>query len=113
MQADINLIVYKNFIILDLELSILLDKSKLLILLLSLINILIYNDFDSNSDYIDNNLVLDVDFVIRQELEKLAILLRTRTQCYNILNKIIKIVFNKRKQSNKIKNTLITLLLML
>ena len=70
--------MHKNLILLDLELLILLDKSKLLIILLSLINILIYNNSNSDSDYIDDNLILDTDSIIRQELKKLAILLRTR-----------------------------------
>ena len=71
--------MHENLILLDLELLILLDKSKLLIILLSLIDVLIYNDSDSDSDYIDNNLVSDADFIIRQELKKSAIILRTRT----------------------------------
>ena len=70
--------MHENLIILDLELLMLLDKFKLLIILLFLINMLIYDNSDSNSDYIDNNLILDINFVIRQELKKSAILLRTR-----------------------------------
>ena len=57
--------MHEDFISLDSELLISLNKFKLLIILLSLIDILIYNDFNSDSDYIDNNLVLDTDFVIR------------------------------------------------
>ena len=60
-----NLIVDKNLILLDSELLVLLDKSKLLIILLSLINMLMCDDSDSNSNYTDNNSVLDADFVIR------------------------------------------------
>ena len=63
---------------LDLELLILLDKSKSWIISLSLINILMCNNSDSDSDYIDDNLVSDADFVIRQELKKSVVLLRTR-----------------------------------
>ena len=74
---------------------------------------LIHNNFNSDSDYIDNNLVSDADSVIRQELKKLTILLRTRAHYYNILNIIIKTVFNKKKQSSKIINVLITSLLRL
>ena len=57
--------MHKNLILLDLKLLILLDKSKLLIILLSLISILIYNNSDSDSNYINNNSVLDIDFIIR------------------------------------------------
>ena len=39
---------------------------------------LMHDNFNSDFDYIDNNLVLDADFVIRQELKKSAILSRTR-----------------------------------
>ena len=78
MQVDINLIVYKNLILLDLELLILLNKLKLLIISLSLTNILIHDNFNSNSNYINDNLVLDADSIIRQELKKLTILLRIR-----------------------------------
>ena len=78
LQANTNLIVHKNLILLDLKLLILLDKSKLLIILLSLTNILICDDLNLNSNYIDNNLISDTDFVIRQELKKLAILSRIR-----------------------------------
>ena len=70
--------MYKNLILLDSELLILLDKLKSLIILLSLTDILIYDNSDSNSNYIDDNLVLDTDFIIRQELKKSVILLRTR-----------------------------------
>ena len=57
--------MHKNLILLDLELLILLDKSELLIISLSLINMLIYNNSDSDSDYIDNNSVSDADSIIR------------------------------------------------
>ena len=71
--------MHENLILLDSELLILLNKLKLLIISLSLTNILMHNNFNSDSDYIDNNLILNVDSAIRQELKKLAILLRTRT----------------------------------
>ena len=71
--------MHKNLIILDLELLILLDKLKLLVISLSLIDMLIYNNSDSNSNYINNNLVLNAGSIIRQELKKSAILLRIRT----------------------------------
>ena len=59
--------MHKNLIILDSELLILLNKFKLLIILLSLINMLICDDSDSDSDsnYINNNSILDADSVIR------------------------------------------------
>ena len=95
---------------LDSELLILLDKIKSLIILLSLIDMLMYDNSDSDSDYIDDNLILDTDFITEQELKKSAILLRTRAQYYNISNIIIKIVSDKRKQSSKIINILIALL---
>ena len=51
---------------LDLKLQILLNKSKfLIIILLSLIDILIHNNSNSDSNYINDNLVLDTDSVIR------------------------------------------------
>ena len=70
--------MYKNLITLDLELSILLNKSESLIILLSLIDILIHDNSDSDSDYKDNNLVLDINSTIRQELKKSTILSRIR-----------------------------------
>ena len=42
------------------------------------IDVLICENFNSNSDYIDINIVLNADFVIRQDLKKSVILLRTR-----------------------------------
>ena len=65
MQANINQIVYKNFILLNSELLILWEKFKLLILSLLLIDILMYDNSNSDSDYINNNSILDADFVIR------------------------------------------------
>ena len=105
--------MHKNLILLDLELLILLDKFKSLIILLSLTDMLIYDNFNSDSDYIDNNLISDTGSAIRQELKKLTILLRTRTQHYKTFNIIINIVFNKKELSNKIINVSITLLLTL
>ena len=99
--------MYNNLILLDLKFLILLNKSKSLIILLSLIDILIHDNSNSDSDYINNNLILDIDFIIRQELKKSVILLRTRVQYYNIFNIIIKTMFNKKKQSNKIISILI------
>ena len=57
--------MHKNLILLDLKLLILLNKLKLSIILLSLIDMLIHDNSDSNSNYIDNNLVLDANFIIR------------------------------------------------
>ena len=71
--------MHKNLLLLDLELEILLDKFELLIISSSLTNVLIHDNSNSDSDHIDDNLVSDIDFVIRQKLKKLVILLRTRT----------------------------------
>ena len=57
--------MHKNLILLDLKSLILLEKFKLLIILLSLTDILMYNDSNFNSNYIDDNLILDADSVIR------------------------------------------------
>ena len=57
--------MHKNFIILDLKLLILLDKLKLLIISSSLINVLMHDNSNSDSNYIDDNSVLDIDFIIR------------------------------------------------
>ena len=57
--------MHKNLILLDSELLILLDKLKLLIISLSLTDILMCDDFNSDSDYMSNNLVLDTNFIIR------------------------------------------------
>ena len=43
-----------------------------------LIDILIYDNSDSDFNYINNSLLLEVDFINRQELNQLAILLRIR-----------------------------------
>ena len=89
--------MHKNLILLDLKLLTILNKLKSLIILLFLTDILIHNNSNSDSNYIDNNLILDIDSVIRQELKNLTILSRIRAQYYNILNIIIRTVFNKRK----------------
>ena len=69
--------MHKNLILLDLKLLILLNKLKSLIILLSLIDILMYDNFNSDSNYKDN-LILETDFITRQELKKSAISSRTR-----------------------------------
>ena len=70
--------MHRNFIILDSELLILLDKFKLLIIVLSFTNVLIYDNSNSDSNYKDKNQVIKADFITRQELKDIAILLRTR-----------------------------------
>ena len=57
--------MYRDLIILDLELLTLLDKFKLLIILLSLINILMHDNSNFNSNYKDKNLVVEADSITR------------------------------------------------
>ena len=77
MQADINKLEYENLLLLDLKLLLILDKSKSIVNI-SLTNVLICNNSNFDSNFINNSLLLEVDFVNRQELKELTILLRTR-----------------------------------
>ena len=56
--------MYKNFLLLNLKSLILLNKLKSIVNILST-NILIYDNFNSNSNYINNSLLLEIDFVNR------------------------------------------------
>ena len=69
--------MHENSLLLDLKLLKLLNKFESTVNV-SLTDILIYNNFNSNSDYINNSLLLEVDFINKQELKELTILLRTR-----------------------------------
>ena len=57
--------MYKNLILLDLKLLKLLNKFKLLVILLALINMLQCDNSNSNFNYINNNLILNTNFIIR------------------------------------------------
>ena len=69
--------MHKNFLSSDLKLLILLNIFKSTVNV-SLTDILIYDNSYSDSDYIDDSLFSEADFINRQELKESAILLRTR-----------------------------------
>ena len=56
--------MHENSLLLDLKLLMLLYKSKSIVKI-SLINILIYNNHNFNSNYINNSLLLEVEFIDR------------------------------------------------
>ena len=69
--------MHENSLLLDLELLILFNKSKSTVNI-SLINILMHDYSNFNSNYIDNDLLSEADSTNKQELKELTILLKTR-----------------------------------